>query len=83
MEKIGRSVGSEAKGAADIAAARAHVSTDEKIVREVVARIKAGEASNLSVGLTRPFGGSQFYQPVHWLQVNNIHLEGNPTWQLG
>lgn len=35
----------------------------------------------LSVGLTRPFAPEGFQNPVHWLQVNNIHVPIDPLWQ--
>ena len=36
----------------------------------------------LSVGLTRQYQSSTMTKPMHWLQVNNIHLQNNPTWTL-
>jgi hypothetical protein len=36
----------------------------------------------LSVGLTRQFRTSDRAPYYHWLQVNNIHLPGEPLWQL-
>ena len=36
----------------------------------------------LSVGLTRPFATREGDTLVHWLQVNNLHLEDDPAWQL-
>jgi hypothetical protein len=54
-----------------------HLTPAGNIVSQVVGRIESGEEVILSVGLTRAFAGS------HWLQVNNIHLESCPTWQLG
>ncbi|MCS6829248.1 MAG: hypothetical protein RMM08_06645, partial [Armatimonadota bacterium] len=35
----------------------------------------------LGVGLTRPFAPTGFHAPVHWLQVNNIHVSADPLWQ--
>lgn len=35
----------------------------------------------LSVGLTRPFAPEGFQIPVHWLQVNNIHVPVDPLWR--
>ncbi len=43
-------------------------------------RLRQGISVVLSVGLTRPFASSPDFLPVHWLQVNNIHLEDNPLW---
>jgi hypothetical protein len=37
----------------------------------------------LSVGLTRKFRSSDRHEYRHWLQVNNIHVQENPTWALG
>jgi hypothetical protein len=37
----------------------------------------------LSVGLTRKFRSSDQYEPRHWLQVNNIHIQEDPAWLLG
>ena len=38
----------------------------------------------LALGLSRALGDIRGeYPPVHWLQVNNIHLKTNPIWQLG
>ncbi len=41
---------------------------------------KSGEVI-LSVGLTRAWAPSDD-PPVHWVQVNNIHLVERPTWRL-
>ncbi len=54
-----------------------HWTPDRDAVRQVAGKIEAGEELVLSVGLTRAFAGN------HWLQVNNIHLESCPTWELG
>lgn len=34
----------------------------------------------LSVGLSRPFAREHDEDALHWLQVNNIHLEHDPLW---
>ncbi|UCG42809.1 MAG: hypothetical protein JSU73_13270 [candidate division WOR-3 bacterium] len=47
------------------------------VIERVGQRIEAGVRTVLSVGLTRPLHGG-----MHWLQVNNIHLEDDPTWQV-
>jgi hypothetical protein len=52
-------------------------------MQRVAERIVGGTGLLLSVGLTRPFSNSPSSPPVHWLQVNNIHLEDDPTWRLG
>jgi hypothetical protein len=48
-------------------------------------RLRSRGAMILSVGLTRAFSSStqQEDQPVHWLQVNNVHGEDDPVWPLG
>jgi len=45
--------------------------------------IERGPEMILSVGLTRPFAPSSESEEVHWLQVNNVHFEDDPVWQLG
>jgi hypothetical protein len=59
-----------------------HVTPDNKVVELVTRQLASQNDVVLSVGLTRPFKGSE-REPVHWLQVNNIHLKENPIWQLG
>ena len=54
-----------------------HVTPNRRIVETVAAAIERGVGLVLSVGLTRAFAN------YHWLQVNNIHLESDPTWRLG
>ncbi len=55
----------------------------ERVVREIDRRMRRGVGVILSVGLTRLFATSPQYPAVHWLQVNNIHLEDRPVWGLG
>jgi len=54
-----------------------HVTPNRGVVEAVAGAIERGVGLVLSVGLTRAFAN------YHWLQVNNIHLESDPTWQLG
>ncbi|MBN1919079.1 MAG: hypothetical protein JW889_14330 [Verrucomicrobia bacterium] len=54
-----------------------HVTPNRCIVEAVAGAIERGVGLVLSVGLTRAFAN------YHWLQVNNIHLESDPTWRLG
>jgi hypothetical protein len=51
-------------------------------VREVADRLARGVPVLLSVGLTRPFAARTGDAPVHWLQVNSVHLEDDPCWRL-
>lgn len=60
-----------------------HVTPDDRMVRQIEKRLEGEEQVILSMGLTRPLASSSNFDPVHWLQVNNIHLEADPTWQLG
>lgn len=55
---------------------------DAEAVRDVADRIARGVPTVLSVGLTRPFSSREGEPPVHWLQVNNIHLSDDPCWRL-
>lgn len=59
-----------------------HVTPNKRIVKNVGERLRKGEDVILSVGLTRPFSTLSGFPPVHWLQVNNIHLKSDPIWQL-
>ena len=54
-----------------------HVTPNPHVVGLVADSIESGMNMLLSVGLTRAFGG------YHWLQVNNVHIESDPTWRLG
>jgi len=60
-----------------------HVTPNADLVSRIDQRLKSGADVILSVGLTRPFASSTDLSPMHWLQVNNIHLEENLTWLLG
>lgn len=60
-----------------------HVSPDERTVQRVAERLQGDMQVILSVGLTRAYASGPDFEPVHWLQINNIHLEDDPTWQLG
>lgn len=59
-----------------------HVTADENAVKRIAKAIQSDEVI-LSVGLTRAMPSSGGFPPIHWLQVNNIHLAKNPLWQLG
>jgi hypothetical protein len=52
------------------------------LVASVEKRLKSGVGAILSVGLTRPWQKRGDTAERHWLQVNNIHLEDDPLWQL-
>lgn len=51
-------------------------------VQDIASRLARGVGVRLSVGLTRPFASRAGDTPVHWLQVNNLHLEDDPCWRL-
>jgi len=54
------------------------ITVKEEIVEKVQARIRTGVGLLLSVGLTRATVPPD--KPLHWLQVNNIHLADEPLW---
>lgn len=56
------------------------ITVNEQVVESVQERIDRGVRLLLSVGLTRATGPAD--NPVHWLQVNNLHLEDDSTWNL-
>jgi hypothetical protein len=60
-----------------------HTTPDQAVIAHVARRIRTGVSVILSVGLTRPWAKTGDAVQRHWLQVNNIRLEDNPTWQLG
>jgi hypothetical protein len=62
-----------------------HVTPDDAIIRRVEQRLRLNEEVILCVGLSRPFQPSSgsSSQPLHWLQVNNLHFNDDPIWQLG
>jgi hypothetical protein len=59
-----------------------HVTPKWDLIEDVKRRMNGGMPCLLTVGLTRPYASSQEDEPVHWLQVNNIHLEDDPAWRL-
>jgi hypothetical protein len=60
-----------------------HVTADDAVVKQVNERMQQGVDVILSVGLGRPYAAAPGAAPVHWLQVNNIHLADHPVWPLG
>jgi hypothetical protein len=59
-----------------------HRTPRRDLVSSVQQRLKSGVEAILSVGLTRPWQKRGDTAERHWLQVNNIHLEDDPLWQL-
>jgi len=60
-----------------------HVTPDLEAVERIRRRLAAPGAVILSVGLTREFASPHEPRGVHWLQVNNVHLESEPARPLG
>lgn len=60
-----------------------HATPDRERIEQVAGRLRAGVETVVGVGLTRASTGTPDYPPVHWLQVNSIHLADDPGWQLG
>ncbi len=54
-----------------------------KLVDRIAARLKKGVGVVVAVGLARPWQKPGDTERRHWLQVNNLHLEDDPAWQLG
>ena len=59
-----------------------HVTPRLELIEDVARRLNFGVPCLLSVGLTRPFTPTAGDAPVHWLQVNSIHLTDDPCWRL-
>jgi hypothetical protein len=51
------------------------------VVENFAHRLRGGELAILSIGLTRPWQRPGDVVTRHWLQVNNIILEGDPLWR--
>ena len=60
-----------------------HATPDEAVTERVAQQVLESRSVILGMGLTREFRASGDARSVHWLQVNSIHLETNPTWRLG
>ncbi|MCC6178715.1 MAG: hypothetical protein IT305_25695 [Chloroflexi bacterium] len=56
---------------------------DERRAAKLEERIARGAGVVVGVGLTRAFRARADLEPLHWLQVNNLHLEDDPTCSLG
>lgn len=54
----------------------------ESVVADINRRLRQGVRTILSVGLTRPWLKPGMNEECHWLQINNIHLEDQPIWQI-
>lgn len=59
-----------------------HATIRDDVVADLSRRLGRGVAVILSVGLSRPFAKSPGDEERHWLQVNGIHLEDEPVWQV-
>jgi hypothetical protein len=59
-----------------------HRTPRRDLASSVQSRLAAGAEVILGVGLTRPWRKRGDDAELHWLQVNNIHLEDAPLWQL-
>jgi len=57
-----------------------HQSPRERLVEDVGERLARGVPVIVSVGVTRPFAVHDGEPALHWLQVNNLHLEDDPAW---
>jgi len=70
-------------GVTDLRLYRSDHATPEAAVVQAVTRW-IGESAGviLGVGLTRKYRPAETQPFAHWLQVNNIHLKEDPTWQL-
>jgi len=53
-----------------------------KTVENVSKRLRNGVRAILGVGLTRLWRKPDENEEFHWLQVNNIHMEDDPTWRV-
>jgi len=59
-----------------------HATPDAEMVHAAARWIANSNGILLGVGLTRKFRPSDGSAYCHYLQVNNVHLQEDPTWQL-
>lgn len=59
-----------------------HKTIRSDVVADVNRRLERGLRVILSVGLSRPYAKPGDDEERHWLQVNGIHIEDNPVWQV-
>jgi hypothetical protein len=59
-----------------------HVTPNHEVIYRTEQRLQAAGEVILSVGLTRAFKKTADTPALHWLQVNNIHFQDDPCWQL-
>ncbi|MDA1051467.1 MAG: hypothetical protein O3C40_13445 [Planctomycetota bacterium] len=59
-----------------------HVTPQEDLVQQANQRLQTDDEVILSVGLSRPFQSNEGREPIHWLQVNNLHFAAHPGWRL-
>lgn len=59
-----------------------HKTIRDDIVADLKRRMERGVPVILSIGLSRPYARPGDSEERHWLQVNGIHLEDNPVWQV-
>ena len=57
-----------------------HQDPREALIERINERMARGVAVIAGVGVTRPFAASDGEPPLHWVQVNNLHLSDDPTW---
>jgi len=60
-----------------------HVTPNLPLVERCARRLREARPLVVSMGLTRPSQSSRGCEPLHCLQVNNLHFADAPTWQLG
>jgi len=59
-----------------------HYNPQISLVEEIQQKIRISQGVILSLGLTRAFAAPHDQSPVHWLQINNLHFQEQPVWQL-
>lgn len=59
-----------------------HKTPRRDLIRSVVGCMGKSREVILSVGLARPWQKPGDDAPMHWLQVNNVHMQADPTWRF-
>jgi hypothetical protein len=59
-----------------------HATPNAAAVRAANEGLRTSRGTILCVGLTRPYSPGACQPPRHWLQVNNLHFEDDPLWEV-
>jgi hypothetical protein len=59
-----------------------HYVSNASVITKFNNRLEIAQNIILSVGLSRAWSVNDQSESMHWLQINGIHLESDPLWQI-